>query len=286
MTREHTSPATRPVTAALRARRRGDDEVLLEGARPGGLVLSGLSRAEATAILTLGPTLQPDQLRRAAVPGRRWSAVAAQLCAAAVALAPVRIGTGRVAVVGSGSVAQEVARALRHSVAEVVTDDVAIARLEHGPTSGRELPDVVVLPAVDALAPWTGGRWQRHGIRQLPVIVSGDQLVVGPLIRPDAGPCLHCLDRHRADRDPAWANWAATRSSSGSIDESVDARPEIAAMAAGLVANVVSGLLSEVPLPAGVSLSMQLPTPRISHHLWPVHPACCAAAGRQETMTG
>ncbi|NNG39196.1 hypothetical protein HJ588_07900 [Flexivirga sp. ID2601S] len=282
----HTTAAdAAPVTAALRPRRHGRGEVLLEGARPGGLVLSGLSTAEATAIVSLGPALQLHRLDGVAASSQRWAAVVAQLHDAARALAPETAPAGHVAVLATGSVPDAVGRALRTCVAQVDTDDLATARLAH-PAREHDRPDLVVLPAVDALPPWTAGAWERSGVRQLPVIVSGDRLTVGPLIRPGSGPCLHCLDLHRADRDPSWAAWAATRTAPSGTDAPVGAPPEIAAMAAGLVCTIVRGLVTGEPLPAGVSLSMRSPRPRLLHHLWPVHPACCGSAERQETMTG
>jgi hypothetical protein len=51
-----------------------------------------------------------------------------------------------------------------------------------------------------------------RGTRQrnphLAIGVRDGVAIVGPLVPPTGGPCLRCLDLHRADRDPAWPRLA------------------------------------------------------------------------------
>jgi bacteriocin biosynthesis cyclodehydratase domain-containing protein len=60
------------------------------------------------------------------------------------------------------------------------------------------------------------GRMTRIAIRgsrqrnpHLAIGVRDGVAIVGPLVPPTGGPCLRCLDLHRADRDPAWPRLAA-----------------------------------------------------------------------------
>ncbi|KUG59380.1 hypothetical protein AVL62_06815 [Serinicoccus chungangensis] len=43
----------------------------------------------------------------------------------------------------------------------------------------------------------------------LPVVAQSTRVVIGPWTGLAGGPCLHCLDLHRRDRDPAWPARAA-----------------------------------------------------------------------------
>ena len=79
--------------------------------------------------------------------------------------------------------------------------------LRHDPAA--RVPQLVVLTAAGALASETGAPWLRRAVAQLPVVVQGHRVVVGPLVVPGRGPCLRCLDLHRCDRDPALAGAAA-----------------------------------------------------------------------------
>jgi len=60
------------------------------------------------------------------------------------------------------------------------------------------------------------GRLTREAVRgtrqknpHLAISVRDGVAIVGPLVPPAGGPCLRCLDLHRADRDPAWPRLAA-----------------------------------------------------------------------------
>jgi bacteriocin biosynthesis cyclodehydratase domain-containing protein len=142
-------------------------------------------------------------------------------------------------------------------------------------------PDLVVLPAIDAITALAGRQWHARGIHQLPVVVSGGLLHIGPLVRPHSGPCLGCLDLHRGARDPDWASWQAVRAGVPDHERDLDAAPELRSAAAALTAWIASGDHVDRALPVGVSLSMQRPHPRLHHHLWTRHPSCngCAVAG-------
>lgn len=65
-------------------------------------------------------------------------------------------------------------------------------------------PDVAVLIAHYVIAPGTSARWLSRDIPHLPVVFSDAGATIGPIIRPGAGPCLHCIERERSDDDPSW----------------------------------------------------------------------------------
>jgi bacteriocin biosynthesis cyclodehydratase domain-containing protein len=46
--------------------------------------------------------------------------------------------------------------------------------------------------------------WLRRDVPHLPIIFTEASVRVGPIIEPGAGPCLHCIERHAIDADPAW----------------------------------------------------------------------------------
>lgn len=269
--------------SALTVRRRSAGSVLVTGAGPGSFVLEGLTEAETIAVVGLTAALRaPGGSRPRPAPSARWSRILDFICQAAVRLTPAGPAQGQILVLGDGPLPEAIARVLEPIVARVVTEPEILLAPDLDPV--RRTPDLVVLPAVDAIAALAGRRWHSREVPQLPVIVSGGRLAVGPLVRPDAGPCLSCLDLHRGARDPAWAPWLASRALHTDIDRELDALPELRATAAALTALIVRGMLDGHLLPPGVSLSLECPQPRVHHHLWTRHPSCCGAADARVTM--
>ncbi|WP_298890348.1 hypothetical protein [uncultured Serinicoccus sp.] len=72
-------------------------------------------------------------------------------------------------------------------------------------TTGRAVVTVHdhVVPVGTARQPGLAGR------RVLPVVAQSTRVVIGPWTGLAGGPCLHCLDLHRRDRDPTWPASAA-----------------------------------------------------------------------------
>lgn len=265
-------------------RRHAASTVLLTGPDPGSLVLSGLTDAEATAIVGLGAALRtPHRTRQWTPPSSRWGGLLAMLHQAARHLSPPD-GRTRVVVLGDGPLPDEIRRALRPIVQRIVPETEALAAVHADATITP--PDLVVLPAIDAIAPLAGRRWQARGVRQLPVVISAGSLMVGPLVRPGSGPCLACLDLHRGTRDAGWAARQAARAGMPDADRDLDAAPELRIAAAALTAWIASGHQLDQTLPAGVSVSMERPCLRLRHHLWTRHPACCGSADSGVTMDG
>jgi hypothetical protein len=80
-------------------------------------------------------------------------------------------------------------------------------------------PDLLIVVSCGEPARTVFVEAQRRGIAHLMVVLDEDRVRVGPFVAPGLTPCLGCLDRHRAEWDPAWpallpqlgrAAWAMT----------------------------------------------------------------------------
>lgn len=279
MTAQPELPLRPSLPHELRLRRRGPGSVLVTGGRPGALVLSGLTDAEVRAATGLTATLRTPHRIALPTPSARWAAVLERIEQAAARLSPGDCAAMHVAVLGEGPLPRAISQVLAQMV-ERVSEHEATVALGSTPTISR--PDLVIMPAMDAVAIRAGRKWHAQGIAHLPVVVSGDLLMVGPLVQPGIGPCLECLDMHRSTRDPGWATWLTARGAEA--DRELDAPPELRATAAGLAALIVAEWQDRRPIPAGLAFSVQRPHPRVRHHLWTRHPACCGCAGPGVTM--
>jgi hypothetical protein len=151
--------------------------------------------------------------------------------------------------------------------------------------AGARAPQLVVLTAEGALASEIGAPWLRRAVAQLPVVVQGHRVLVGPLVVPGRGPCLRCLDLHRCDRDPAWPALLSQLAppAPGLPAPAVTPETTLTAVGAGLCAMVVHTALDGQHVPHGVSLEVSLPWPRVAQRHWPAHPLC-GCSGTQDTM--
>jgi hypothetical protein len=138
----------------------------------------------------------------------------------------------------------------------------------------RPCPDLVVLVGEGAVDPSHGEPWRRRDVAQLPVVSDGRRIVVGPLVgaAPDL-PCLRCLEMSRADRDAAWPAVMAQLTPAGGVGE-IHGESTLVSIAAGLVGMVTYSFLAGEPVPAGVSVEVTMPWPRLDHRRWQRHPRC------------
>ncbi|GGK17085.1 hypothetical protein GCM10010124_07050 [Pilimelia terevasa] len=122
-----------------------------------------------------------------------------------------------------------------------------------------------------------------HARRRQPhllVGVRGSVVAVGPLVPPSGGPCLECLDRHRADRDPGWPRLAG-QLGVGAGPAGAVALGAGAAYAAGQVLAVVDG---RAPHTIGAVVEFDRDgVPR--RRRWDRHP-WCPCTGSPPTPTG
>ncbi|MBD8466841.1 TOMM precursor leader peptide-binding protein [Plantibacter sp. CFBP 8798] len=109
--------------------------------------------------------------------------------------------THRVAVDGASLAAELLRRLLSEQEA------VELLPPESGSTGAGSQPgrvDVAVLVADFVIPPSRYTRWLRDDVPHLPVVFSDRVVRIGPFVTPGSGPCLHCVELHRTDDDPAW----------------------------------------------------------------------------------
>lgn len=70
-------------------------------------------------------------------------------------------------------------------------------------------PVFAVVVADHVVDPALRAAWSRRDVPHLAVVVGDGCVRVGPVVVPDAGPCLQCVEYARADEDPAWPVVAA-----------------------------------------------------------------------------
>jgi bacteriocin biosynthesis cyclodehydratase domain-containing protein len=222
-----------------------------------------------------------DRLVQVRGTGRTASAVATSLAAAGVA----------VVVEASGTVSPADVCPLGPGPDEVGErrEDVAARRirLARGLTAAQARadgrPDVVVL--VDALAADSAAACELHEAEtsHLSVVVRESDVVIGPLVRPGQGPCLHCLDLHRGDRDPRWAHVLAQLLAAprpAGVGPTTTEEVTLSTVAGGLAALQVLAELDRHAEPAslGATLEVELPDGLVCRRPWPVHSACGCSA--------
>lgn len=147
-------------------------------------------------------------------------------------------------------------------------------------TESSAEPDVLVVVEHGAADPARAELMLGTGTVHLPVLVREADAHVGPLVVPGAGPCLRCLDLHRADADPAWPRLVAQL-------VRVPPGPEVGALAAvcaGLAAAAVLRAVDDPPsrtrVRAGLAYEVRWPDVLPRTRTWEVHPDCgCTSHG-------
>ncbi|MEU5912449.1 TOMM precursor leader peptide-binding protein [Micromonospora sp. NPDC047527] len=201
----------------------------------------------------------------------------------AVALAQSGVGqvipqlTGSVRpvdLVGTGIPTTELGHPLAGAVRAAI-DRVAPGTGTH-PVRATRVDLVIQLGADRPPALLAAGLAQRRQPHLLVTLREGVP-VIGPLVRPPAGPCLHCIELHRTDRDPVWPRLAAQ----------LAAADPVAAGATGTLLAATGYALSEVlahldggsPETLGGAVEIT-GAGRFRRRGWPPHPACGCSRGR------
>lgn len=102
----------------------------------------------------------------------------------------------RVSILGTSPTATELARLLTAAEIEVHHDA--------GTTVGSPRTDLGIIIDHFVIHPDHRAVWLRHDTPHLPIVWGDRGVHIGPFIEPGNGPCLHCLERHRTEADPAW----------------------------------------------------------------------------------
>jgi hypothetical protein len=165
-----------------------------------------------------------------------------------------------VVVDGPGSVVVLLARLLRaEGVRSVQAGVWAADSADAEVRSGTEAPDLVILVRPGLVGPRLGEPWRRRRVPHLPITTSGTRVVVGPWLTGDPEEaCLGCLAiGHSAVLPPGPAAVRPTEA--------------LVTTGAGMAAMVALAGLGERggrALPAGVSVEVHAPWPRVDHRLW------------------
>lgn len=142
------------------------------------------------------------------------------------------------------------------------------------PTPGCPVPDRPVVLVCGLLVPvGTAREADVRGRAVLPVVGQHGRVVVGPWTGLPGGPCLHCLDLHRTDHDPAWPQLAAR------LDDPLsEVEPRQPPEVLDLVEALVLLLVRREGPPRGhydpLSYEVGEERPHLVTRRWPPHPAC------------
>lgn len=211
--------------------------------------------------------------------GRVGASVAALLAASSVgtvvvsdpgATRPDDLAPGALDSSALGAPRGEATRALLHRLAPGVRTQAEDDR--------RDL--VVLAPVVPPSAEEARGLL-RAGVAHLVAAIVERTGVVGPLVLPGRTPCLHCLDLHRSDRDPAWPRLATQLGRRAAPADLTAAA--LAAAVAGQTAVQALAVVddrrgaspgSAAPAAAGATLELIPDGAQWVRRRWAPHPAC------------
>lgn len=200
----------------------------------------------------------------------------------------VRLLAGLTVVVdGVGEAATHVASALRQvGVGQVRTGAYAADAAFWGtsPTEGFASVAAVVFVRTGPLDPAEGEAWSRVRAVQLPVSLKAHQAVIGPLVVPGVGSCLHCHARLRQSRA------AADPETAVAADACEVPRPDVGLPDPGLI--ILTAAITAMTLCAalqgdhdlaGISSEVRAGRPDVIHRHWPRQPDCACAGAAQPT---
>ncbi len=173
-----------------------------------------------------------------------------------------RLGT--VAISGSSTLAGAIAEVLAgHGVDVLIAVDAADLT--------ESAPDLAIVVGHFVLAPQLHAVWLRRDIPHLPVVVSDSAAVVGPVVRPGAGPCLLCLELHHRDADTAWPAIASQLLGRRSGAESAILVSEAAGAASRMAIEQLQS-----PAGGGVAEAVRIDgaTGERRWRVWQAHPEC------------
>ncbi|TDC02361.1 TOMM precursor leader peptide-binding protein [Micromonospora fluostatini] len=257
--------------------------------------LAGPARARLTGeadALALAPAALPGTpaqvLRRRR--GARVVVTGAGRLGGPVAVAVAQAGVGHVEVdlggrvgpadlVGSGLTTADVGRPRATAFRDVIAATAPGTATRPG---RRHRADLVVQVGTDRPAALLATGYAQRRQAHLLLTLRGGVPVVGPLVRPPVGPCLNCLDLHRADRDPDWPALAAQLALDGGPESCTVTTLLAAAAYAG--AEVLAHLDGGTPETLGAAVEIG-GAGRLRRRLWSPHPSC-DCSGTRPRRTG
>lgn len=108
----------------------------------------------------------------------------------------------------------------------------------------------------------------------LPVVAQAHRTVVGPLVGDRRTPCLHCLDLHRRDRDPAWPTVATTLGHPAEQVRAVRLPDALVRATEGLVLLLVTATAAGQSPTPGTAFELGPQAPHLVVRRWQHHPRC------------
>lgn len=188
-----------------------------------------------------------------------------------------RVTPKRVVIDGDGPLADRLYELLRDQAA------VQLLPAKEVSDGGRPV-DLAVLCGDFVLPPSRYARWLRDDVAHLPIVLGDRSIRVGPFVTPGDGPCLHCLDLHRTDEDPAWPAVASQLLGLRSPLDTALLSTETAARAVRLVLRRIA---AERAVLAGTQLVVDAATGGIRRRVVREHSRCaCRALPGNETAPG
>ncbi len=233
-------------------------------------------------------------LRDAGRPPPRIAPTPAQVLRRRAAARVVLTGRGRL----GGALAVALAQAGVGHIHPDLPGPVTSAELPGGPFTAADVGrprGEAVIAALHQVAPDVETRPVRRGAATLVVQLSHDQpvallsaghaqrrqphlavairegtAIVGPLVPPAGGPCLHCLELHRTERDAGWPGIAAQL---GNAAPEPCAVATVLAATAYATAEALTFLDGGTPETLGAAVEISGPG-RVRRRTWTPHPRC------------
>lgn len=147
----------------------------------------------------------------------------------------------------------------------------------HGDTRFISAEPVVLL-AHHVVEPRRSAALMARDVPHVPVVFTGGQAEIGPIVLPGRTACLACIAAHRRESDPAWPHVAA---------QLVTRRPTAVAPALAMEAGLVAARLLSPIAPsseATFSLTLRSDSPRRTTRAHRPHAGCgCRSLGETAT---
>jgi len=183
---------------------------------------------------------------------------------------PAPLGTTgrcRIAIDGVGPTAER--------LRDILAGERAVRVVEPDRASHTGGVDLTILCADFVLPPSRYARWLRDDVPHLPIVLGDRVVTIGPFVTPGEGPCLHCVDLHRTDEDPAWPALASQLLGRPSPLDDLLLSSEIAARSARLVLRRIT---TDRPVLASTQLTVDAATGRLRRRVVREHSRCACRA--------
>jgi hypothetical protein len=168
-----------------------------------------------------------------------------------------------VVIAGGGPIAEQLAT-------DLAATNVRVRIAGSPDAAATEHCDLAVIVGSFVIPPDYFALWLRQDVPHLPIVIDDTSVEIGPIVEPGTGPCLHCLNRYRTERDAAWPAIATQLLGRRSAVES----PLIASEAAAVASRATSRRIREGAASVHRSTVLDIATGATSVRTWEPHPDC------------